>query len=82
MHLLGRADGFDQATGTIIIAALNILGGTEGMSGLTSFPSRWVEIYLAIGVLLIILFGVRRLVSEDVGLVLRAIKDNDQSVRA
>jgi branched-chain amino acid transport system permease protein len=65
-----------------IIAALDILGGTEGMSGLTSFGNRWVEIYLPLGILLLMLFGTRRLVNEDVGLVLRAIKDNDQSVRA
>jgi branched-chain amino acid transport system permease protein len=65
-----------------IIAAANILGGTEGMSGLASLPTRWVEAYLPITVLLISLFGLRRLVNEDVGLVLRAIKDNDQSVRA
>lgn len=65
-----------------VIAALDVLGGTEGMSGLTSFDNRWVEIYLPIGALLVMLFGMRRLANEDIGLVLRAIKDNDQSVRA
>jgi len=65
-----------------IIAATAIFGGTEGISGLASLPNKWVEIYLIIGVLLISLFGLRRLVNEDIGLVLRGIKDNDQSVRA
>ena len=65
-----------------IIAATAIFGGTEGLSGLASLPNRWVEIYLIIGVLLISVFGLRRLVNEDIGLVLRGIKDNDQSVRA
>jgi branched-chain amino acid transport system permease protein len=65
-----------------IIAALNVMGGTEGMSGLDGLPNRWVEAYLPIGVLLVLLLGLRRLVTEDIGLVLRAIKDNDQSVRA
>jgi branched-chain amino acid transport system permease protein len=65
-----------------IIAALDILGGTEGISGLTSLPNRWVEAYLPIGAVLLVLFALRRLTTEDFGLVLRAIKDNDQSVRA
>ncbi len=65
-----------------IIAALNVMGGTEGMSGLDGLGNRWIEAYLPIGVLLVALFGLRRLVHEDLGLVLRAIKDNDQSVRA
>lgn len=65
-----------------IIAALNVFGGTEGMSGLAFLPDKWVEIYLPVGVLLILLFATRRLVNEDIGLVFRGIKDNDQSVRA
>ncbi len=65
-----------------VIAALNVFGGTEGMSGLASLPNKWVEIYLPIGVLLIMLFALRRLVNVDIGLVFRGIKDNDQSVRA
>jgi branched-chain amino acid transport system permease protein len=65
-----------------IIEALNILGGTDGILGVASFPNRWVEQYFLIGVLLIFLFGLRRLVNTDLGLVFRAIKDNDQAVRA
>lgn len=65
-----------------IIEALNILGGTDGIVGVASFPNRWVEQYSLFGLLLLILFGLRRLVNKDIGLVLRGIKDNDQAVKA
>lgn len=67
---------------TRIIEALNILGGTNGMTGVDAFPNAYVENYLIIIVALAFLFAMRRFVNEDVGLVLRAVKDNDQSVRA
>jgi branched-chain amino acid transport system permease protein len=65
-----------------IIVALNVFGGTEGISALSNFPNIWVELYLILAVVLIALFGFRRLVNEDIGIILRGIKDNDQSVRA
>ena len=65
-----------------VIEALDILGGTDGIMGIESFANRWVEQYFVILVLLFFLFGVRRLVNQDIGLVFRAVKDNDQSVRA
>jgi branched-chain amino acid transport system permease protein len=65
-----------------IIIALGVFGSTEGITGLDSFPNIWVEIYLIIGVVLVALFAMRRLVSEDIGVILRGIKDNDQAVRA
>lgn len=65
-----------------IIEALNILGGTDGIIGVDSFPNRWLEQYFIIGMVIISLFGLRRLVSEDIGLVFRGVKDNDQAVRA
>jgi branched-chain amino acid transport system permease protein len=65
-----------------IIEALDILGGTNGISGVDSFPHEYIEQYAIIAVMLIALFAMRRLVNEDVGLVLRGVKDNDQSVRA
>ena len=65
-----------------IIEALNILGGTDGIVGIDSFPNRWIEQYFIIIVVLLFLFGVRRLVNLDIGLVMRAVKDNDQAVRA
>jgi branched-chain amino acid transport system permease protein len=65
-----------------VIEALNIFGGTDGILGISSFANRWVEQYFIIAMLLIFLFGIRRLVNLDLGLVLRAVKDNDQAVRA
>jgi branched-chain amino acid transport system permease protein len=65
-----------------IIEALDILGGTDGLMGVASFPNRWVEQYSMITVVLLFLFGMRRLVNLDLGLVFRAVKDNDQAVKA
>jgi branched-chain amino acid transport system permease protein len=65
-----------------IIEALNILGGTDGIMGVTSFPNRWVEQYFVLFMVLVFLFGLRRLVNLDIGLVFRAVKDNDQAVKA
>jgi len=65
-----------------IIEALDILGGTDGIMGVDSFPNRWVEQYFMISMVLLFLFGLRRLVNSDIGLVLRGVKDNDQAVRA
>ena len=65
-----------------MIEALDILGGTDGIMGIDSFPYAWLEKYGVIVMLLLILFGMRRLVNTDHGLVMRAVKDNDQAVRA
>jgi branched-chain amino acid transport system permease protein len=63
-----------------IVEATRIFGGTEGLSGLSPLPTRWVEIYLIIAALLAALFGFRRLMDSDFGLVLKGINDNDRSV--
>ncbi|MCB2149291.1 MAG: branched-chain amino acid ABC transporter permease [Deltaproteobacteria bacterium] len=65
-----------------VIEALNILGGTDGIMGIDGVPYVWLEQYGIIAMLLLILFGLRRLVNTDLGLVMRAVKDNDQAVRA
>jgi len=65
-----------------IIIALSIFGGTEGISALGTLPNVWTEIYLILVVVIIALFAIRRLVNEDIGLILRGIKDNDQAVKA
>jgi len=65
-----------------VIEALDIFGGTDGIMGVASFPNQWVEQYFVIAVVLLLLFGLRRLVNLDLGLVFRAVKDNDQAVRA
>ncbi|MFO7686794.1 MAG: branched-chain amino acid ABC transporter permease [Desulfobacterales bacterium] len=65
-----------------VIEALDILGGTDGIMGIDSFPGAWLEQYFVIIMVLLFLFAIRRLVNTDLGLVLRAVKDNDQAVRA
>jgi branched-chain amino acid transport system permease protein len=65
-----------------VIEALNIFGGTDGIMGIESFPNNWVEQYFGIIMVLLFLFGLRRLVNLDIGLVFRGVKDNDQAVRA
>jgi branched-chain amino acid transport system permease protein len=65
-----------------IIIALSVFGGTEGISALETFPNIWVEQYVILGAILVALFGLRRLVTEDIGLIWRGIKDNDQAVKA
>jgi branched-chain amino acid transport system permease protein len=64
-----------------IIIALNVFGGTEGISALDTLPM-WVELYLILGAVLLALFGFRRLVNSDMGFIFRGVKDNDQAVRA
>jgi branched-chain amino acid transport system permease protein len=65
-----------------IIEAFDLFGGTDGILGIDSFPSPFVEEYFVVGILLVFLFGLRRLVNTDMGLIFTAIKDNDQAVRA
>ena len=65
-----------------VIEALDILGGTDGIMGIDSFSNNWIEQYSVILMVLVFLFGARRLVNLDIGLVFRAVKDNDQAVRA
>ena len=67
---------------TRIIEALNVLGGTDGIMGVASFANRWIEQYFVLVMVLVSMFGLRRLVNLDIGLVFRAVKDNDQAVRA
>lgn len=65
-----------------VIEATKILGGTEGMSGLPPLPGTIIELYMAIAMLLVCVFGFRWLIDTDYGLVLRGIRDNDRSVLA
>jgi len=55
-----------------IVEATGIFGGTEGLTGISPFGNQWVEIYSLLAVLLVALFGFRRLVTTDYGLVLKA----------
>lgn len=63
-----------------IVEATRIFGGTEGLTGIAALPSRWIELYLIMGVLAAALFGFRRMLGSDYGLVLKGICDNDRSV--
>jgi branched-chain amino acid transport system permease protein len=65
-----------------IIEATAIVGGTDGLVGVESFPNIWVERYLVFIFLLGSIFFLRRLITADLGIVLRSISDNDQAVRA
>lgn len=65
-----------------VIEALNIFGGTDGIIGLDGFSSGWIEQYLLIACVIVALFVLRRMVTEDVGLVFRGVKDNEQAVKA
>ena len=67
---------------TRLIEALEIVGGTEGFRGIDGFASPWTERYVLIVLLLAVLFALRRYSTTDAGIVIRAVKDNDQAVRA
>jgi len=63
-----------------IIEATKIIGGTEGLSGLANFHNTAEELIISICALLAVLFGFRRIMGTDYGLVLQGIRDNDRSV--
>lgn len=65
-----------------IIEAFDLFGGTDGILNVDGFSNPWVERYLLVGSVLVFVFLLRRLVDEDIGLVFRGIKDNDQAVKA
>jgi branched-chain amino acid transport system permease protein len=63
-----------------IIEMSGAFGGVEGLSALSPMPSLWVGSYLVIFVLFLCLFGSRKLMDSDYGVVLKGIKGNDQAV--
>jgi branched-chain amino acid transport system permease protein len=65
-----------------IILAGGLLGSTEGLSPIAGFPNIWIGIYLIISIVLLTIFGLRRLCGEDIGVVFAGVKDNDQAVFA
>jgi branched-chain amino acid transport system permease protein len=67
---------------TRVIEALDIFGGTNGMLNITGFSSVYIELYVLSAITLIFIFGLRRINSEDMGVIIKAVKDNDQSVKA
>jgi branched-chain amino acid transport system permease protein len=63
-----------------IIEATKIFGGTEGLSGLTPFGHPLWESFITMTALWVALFGLRRMMASDYGLVLKGINDNDRGV--
>ncbi|MBI5523147.1 MAG: branched-chain amino acid ABC transporter permease [Desulfarculus sp.] len=63
-----------------IIEATKVFGGTEGLSGLTPFSHPLWESFLTMTALWVALFGLRRIMASDYGLVLKGINDNDRAV--
>lgn len=65
-----------------IIEATGIFGGIEGLSALSPLPNLWVAVYLIIGAFFAALFGFRRVMDADYGIILKGMMDNDQAVMA
>jgi branched-chain amino acid transport system permease protein len=63
-----------------LIEATRIFGGTEGISGLATFHNIGEELAISLLAFSAVLFGFRRLLGTDYGLVLQGIRDNDRSV--
>ena len=65
-----------------VVETTGVLGGTEGLSGLTPLPGRVTELYLVTAAVLVTVYAFRRLGASDHGLVFQAIRDNDRAVMA
>ena len=65
---------------TRFIETTKILGGGQGISGISALPNTLVEFYVPAFALLLCLFGFRRLINEDYGVILQGIRDNDLAV--
>ncbi len=63
-----------------IIEATKVFGGTEGISGLKTLGSGQLELWVAAVAVFVALFGFRRMMGTDYGLVLKGINDNDRAV--
>ncbi|MBU1154305.1 MAG: branched-chain amino acid ABC transporter permease [Proteobacteria bacterium] len=63
-----------------VIEATKIFGGTEGISGLSTLGNPHLEFWLAAVMVFVALFGFRRMMGSDYGLLLKGINDNDRAV--
>jgi branched-chain amino acid transport system permease protein len=63
-----------------VVEATKVLGGTEGLHGLTPFSSSAMELAVVMVAFWAAFFGFRRLAGSDYGLVLQGIRDNDRAV--
>ncbi|MEW5911406.1 MAG: branched-chain amino acid ABC transporter permease [Thermodesulfobacteriota bacterium] len=63
-----------------VIEATKIFGGTEGLSGLTPLGHEHWQFLVAMVAVWVVLYGFRRMMGTDYGLLLKGIKDNDRAV--
>lgn len=66
-----------------LITATGVLGGTDGIAELDVLTNMWLNIYLIFTLILFVVFTLSRLVHyEDIGLIFRGVKDNEQAITA
>jgi branched-chain amino acid transport system permease protein len=65
-----------------LIEATKILGGTEGLTGLSPYPNIWVELTAIMLGMWVALFALRRFITSDYGLIFVSINDNDRAAMA
>lgn len=65
-----------------LIEATKILGGTEGITGLSPFPNVWIEVFSIMTAMWFALFALRRFIASDQGLIFISIRDNDRATMA
>jgi branched-chain amino acid transport system permease protein len=65
-----------------LIEATKILGGTEGLTGLSPYPNIWVELSAIMLGMWVALFALRRFITSDYGLIFVSINDNDRATMA
>ena len=63
-----------------LIVATKLVGGSHGMTNLSGFGTEWFSVYFTVLSLLVCLFVFRRIIREDYGLVMIAIRDDDRAV--
>ncbi|OPX40860.1 MAG: branched-chain amino acid ABC transporter permease [Desulfobacteraceae bacterium 4484_190.3] len=63
-----------------LVVATKIVGGSHGLTNLTGFGNEWFSVYFTVLSLLVCLFIFRRIIREDYGLVMSAIRDDDRAV--
>jgi branched-chain amino acid transport system permease protein len=65
-----------------VIEATKIIGGTEGISALSSFPGLASSVAVSMTAMWVVLYGLRRFITSDYGLIFVALLDNDRAVEA
>jgi branched-chain amino acid transport system permease protein len=65
-----------------VIEATKIIGGTEGISALSPLPGLAPSIALSMTAMWVVLYGLRRFITTDYGIIFVALLDNDRAVEA